>query len=141
MRIRRLDLPPTFSHSQPLGPRLFGTNRRRRRGEWGFFYPLMWARLREPPFRCLLQQVGGCRDSGRAFSGLSSPGKLGRDDQSCRSASRQVYVRRRSPEACALPHPTSWERSRKSLRLTLCQTSIPHAFHHVLPRRCHQNLA
>ena len=40
---------PTVSHSAFASSELtVGT-----KGEWGFFYPLVWARLREPPFPCL----------------------------------------------------------------------------------------
>ena len=92
VRIRRLELPPTFSHSQPLGPRLF---RSKRRGRRGGLYPLVKARLRGPPFQCLIQQVGGYRIFGRAFSGPSSLGRLRRGDQSRHSASRRVSFLKR----------------------------------------------
>ena len=45
-------------------------------------------------FSLFVTTGGGCRDSGRASSGPSSPGKLQKGDQSRHSASRQVYVRR-----------------------------------------------
>ena len=104
-------LPP-FSHSQPLSLRLFGVNCRGRRGEWGFFYPLVWARTTGASFSVLLLTTGerGIMVCGRASSGPSSPGKLRRGDQSHHSASRRVSFPILLREACALPPPTSWER-------------------------------
>ena len=76
VRIRRLELPPTFSHSQPLGPRLFGINRRGQRGECGFLYLLVWGETTGASFSVFDAATGRrVLGFGSGFFGAFFPGQ------------------------------------------------------------------
>ena len=95
MRIRWLDLPPTFSHGQPLAPASSELTVDDVGGVGLFVAAEVGETTGASFFSLFVTTGGGCRHPGRASSGPSSPGKLRRGDQSRHSASRQVYVRRR----------------------------------------------
>ena len=136
-----------LSHCQQLRPWLFGGSRRRQRGV-GDCFPAESGAVALTAgestgtsfssFAMTGERVSGFRLS---FFGALFPGQTAERWPILPQCQQQVCVQKQLLASYAITYPTSWEWSRRSYSPIWCRTSIPNAFRHEWPRRCHQILA